>query len=334
MTSENLINAMAFNCANHSREALVFTNASRDGLLLSPDSSSCFVITSDAGGGRITKLSNDTCHTTHLSLNDIGKRYFNLPQPSAQDILPYLVTPEMEVERIFNSLRYKYLLAVLLSNVPDPKTHLHYSYNKAFQSLAGLTVYQGNPPVRKPNDDFWREAGFTAKAKDLDWQKEQVELKRILTLLKIISRKSLSRVYAELIAIKPGFHELYLHKDYFDPDTIPTGTSPRDLVFRMLRNKEDLSSLMLSKLPQEMNKRNYFGYAPCNVTEGPFVFRKSIDVSYFDEIRRIRTKRQIRALKDKFHILDYYRHDLSTQGKLEKFLELAEPFCRYPAVFP
>lgn len=210
--------------------------------------------------------------------------------------------------------------------------YVHYSCNKAFQTLAGLKVYQGNPPFRKDNEAFWQEAGFSVQAKEQNWQKEQDELKKALTLLKVVTPKPVTQAYAELIAIKPGFHELYLHDDYFEADTIPTGTSPRDQVFRMLRNKEELSSLTIDKFPQEMNKRNYFGYAPCNVTEGPFVFRKSLDVSYFDEIRRIRTKKQIRTLKDKFHILDYYRHDLSTQDKLEKLLEQAEPFCRYPAV--
>ncbi|TSK06621.1 MAG: hypothetical protein FPO08_08145 [Geobacter sp.] len=334
MTVAKLIDTITFNNSKCAEKALVFTNLPRDGLLVSPGSSSCLVATYDADEWHITKVNNETRHETRLSLSDIGKRYFNLAQPSAQGLLPHLVTPEMEVERIFNSLRYKYLRAIHLSKVPNPKAYLHYSYNKAFQALAGLKVYQGNPPVRKANDDFWREAGFTAEAKDLDWQKEQEELKRILTLLKIISRKSMSRVYAELIAIKPGFHELYLHRDYFHAETIPTGISPRDQVFRMLRNKEELSSLALHKFPQEMNKRNYFGYAPCNVTEGPFVFRKSNNVSYFDEIRRIRTKRQIGTLKDKFHILDYSRHDLSTQEKLGNFLELAKPFCRYPAVSP
>lgn len=332
MTVAKLIEALTSNSHKSAAKTLIFTNLPRDGLLVCPGCSSCVVVMYDAGEWHVTKVNNETRQETRLSLTDIGKQYFNLAQPSAQDMSPYVVTPEMEVERIFNSLRFKYLRAVHLSKVSNPKRYLHYSFNKAFQSIAGLKVYQGNPPVRKANDDFWREAGFTAEAKELDWQKEQEELKRVLTLLKMISRKSLSRVYAELIAIKPGFHELYLHRDYFHADAVPTGISPRDQVFRMLRNKEELSSLALDKFPPEMNKRNYFGYAPCNVTEGPFVFRKSLDVSYFDELRRIRTKRQIRTLKDNFHILDYYRHDLSTQDKLEKFLELAEPFCRYPAV--
>jgi len=331
MTAE-LFSAMIFNRSEYAGKALVFTNKPRDGLLLSSGSSSCLIVMVD--DWHIAKVTDGKCRKSELSLGEIGKKYFNLSNPSDQDMLSYLVTPEMEVERIFNSLRYKYLLALHLSKVPNPQAYLHYSYNKAFQALAGLKVYQGNPPVRKANDGFWQEAGFSAKAKDLDWQKEQEELKRIMTLLKIIKPKSLSRVYAELIAIKPGFHELFLHRDYFDADTIPTGTSPRDQVFGMLRNKVGLSSLTLDEFPKEMNKRAYFGYAPCNVTEGPFVFRKSLDVSYFDEIRRIRTKRQIRTLKDKFHILDYRRHDLSTQAKLEKFLELAEPFCRFPAVRP
>lgn len=265
------------------------------------------------------------------SLDELARIHYDSCE---QAVLQYLVTPEMEIERIFNSLRCKYLQAVHLSKVANPETFLHFSFNKAFQALAGLNVYQGNPPIRKANEDFWQEAGFTVEARDLNWQKEQEELKAILSLLKVISPRPLTGIYAELIAIKPGFHEIYLHDDYFDADSIPTGASPRDQVFRMLRNKEVLSSLTLDKFPKEINKRDYFGYAPCNVTEGPFVSRKRFDISCFDEIRHIRCKNQISGMHDKFHILDYYSHDLSTQDKLERFLELAEPFCRYPAVTP
>jgi hypothetical protein len=101
------------------------------------------------------------------------------------------------------------------------------------------------------------------------------------------------------------------------------------MVFRMLRNKEELSALKLQGLPAEINKNNYISYAPCSVTEGPFVFRKNLSVSYYDELRRITAKEQLHELNDKFHILDYYTHDLSTRNKLGTFLEKARPFCKF-----
>lgn len=311
---------------------LVLANQNRDGLFQLPISNSHVVVVFNQDGDfQLREVSCTTNRGLDFTLREVGHRYLNLDSDS---ISRFLVTPEMEVERIFNTIRFRYLKAVRLSSFTNPKKYLHYRFNKAFQALAGLKVYQGNASVRKDNDTFWQEAGFTADAREQNWQKDRDELESVLKLLKVVTPKPVTRAYAELLAIKPGFHELFLHGDYFDAHTIPTGTSPRDQVFRMLRNKVELSSLTLDEFPKEINKRAYFGYAPCNVTEGPFVFRKSLDVSYFDEIRRIRTKRQIRTLKDKFHILDYYRHDLSTQDKLERFLELAEPFCRYPAVTP
>jgi hypothetical protein len=70
------------------------------------------------------------------------------------------------------------------------------------------------------------------------------------------------------------------------------------MVFRMLRNKEELSALKLQGLPAEINKNNYISYAPCSVTEGPFVFRKNLSVSYYDELRRITAKEQLHELND------------------------------------
>lgn len=311
-------------------KSLFLANKDRNGLFMLPNISTHIVIKLHENG---EVLVSDTygCRQPSASLSDIGRRYLHMNAPSENEMLGYLVLPEMEVERIFNAVRFKYLRAIHLSNIKNPADYINSAYNRAFQALSGLVVYQGNPIRRKENDAFWQEAGFSAEAKDQDWQKEQYELHSILTSLKRISFKPVTRVYAELIAIKPGFHELYLHDDYFDDEMICTGKSPREMVFRMLKCKEELTSLLLDRFPLEMNKRSYYGYAPCQVTEGPFVFRKGLGVSYFDEIRRIKTRKQIHALTEKFHILDYYNHDISTQQKLGKFLELAEHFCRYIA---
>ena len=100
-------------------------------------------------------------------------------------------------------------------------------------------------------------------------------------------------------------------------------------MFRLLRNKGKMSSFEINRLPTEINKNNYISYAPCNVTEGPFVFRKSLSVSYYDEIRRVTSQDQICELNGKFHILDYHNHDLSTHDKLGKFLEIAKLFRNF-----
>ncbi len=309
---------------------LLLTNIKRDGLFILPDSSSYLLIQMNQNGDHvISELTQNACRQIHISLRGVGERYLNLKGPEPNTIMKYLVTPEMEVERIFNCLRFKYLNAIYLSNFQNPQQFITYKYNKAFQTLSGLTIYQGNPPQRRVNDSYWQDAGFTIETRDQNWQKEHHNMQRIIAILKRISSQSLSRLYAELIAIKPGFHELYVHHNYFERSTIPRGKSTRDEVFRLLRNIGDISALSLDRLPAEINKNNYISYAPCNVTEGPFVCRKRPSVSYVSEIRRITSITQLPELEDNFHILDYYSRDLSTRDKLAEFLQLAKPFCTF-----
>jgi len=308
-------------------KTLLLANRDRNGLFSLPDKSA-HILLRFGENGELLVADTFGCQHPNVTLRDIGQHYLHLEDPSIDELLSYLVTPEMEVERIFNAVRFKYLRAIHLSNIKNPPSYLNCTYNKAFQALAGVVVYQGNAIRRKENDAFWQEAGFTVEAKEQNWQKERDELKSILTVLKRITFKPVTRVYAELIAIKPGFHELYLHDDYFTAEQSP-GNSPRDRVFQMLRGNGELASLSMNMFPSEMNKRSFFGYAPCHVTEGPFVFRKSLAVSYYDEIRRITSKKQLRRLKDKFHILAYDDVDISTHERLGVFLETAKTFCSY-----
>jgi hypothetical protein len=260
-----------------------------------------------------------------IKLEEIGQKYLYLNNPSSDEVFNYLVLPEMEIERIFNNLRYKYLSAISISKLTPPNRFLRAEFNKAYQALAGHKVYQGNTKNRVTNDHFWRDAGFSHESKEqIDWEKDRNDLQHILGLSKAIYAKSLPQFYAELIAIKPGFHELWLHPDYFE--SVPDGNKPREHVFRILRGYGTLSELALDKLPHEINKSDYFSYASCQVTEGPFVFRKRINVSYLDEIRKIRSKEQLERLYEKFNILDYYNKNLSSLDKLKRLLKNAEFF--------
>ncbi len=53
--------------------------------------------------------SNFRSEPLNMSLDEIGLNYLKLNNSSTQEVLKYFVTPEMEIERIFNNLRYKYL---------------------------------------------------------------------------------------------------------------------------------------------------------------------------------------------------------------------------------
>lgn len=246
-----------------------------------------------------------------ISLQQLGEQYLKLRNPAAQQILKYLILPEMEVERIFNCVRYNYLTAVYLSNFKNPRDYFNAKYNRAFQSLAGLEVTQTPGVVPKDNDSFWRDAGFSQKAKELDWDKELRELKRILGILKI---KAIGfdyfTLYKELIAIKPGVHELLIHHDYFEK--IPSGDTLRDSVFRMLRGGDYSGPEYLDELPVDMDFIQYYRYAPCHVTEGPFISRKKCDgMSCFKEISKIDLPCKVEQLNDTFYVYNYFRLDVN-----------------------
>ena len=68
-----------------------------------------------------------------LSLREIGIGFLGLNDPSDSQMLQYLVIPEMEVERIFNNMRYKYLQAIDLAGFSNPDKYISAGYNKAFQ---------------------------------------------------------------------------------------------------------------------------------------------------------------------------------------------------------
>lgn len=108
--------------------------------------------------------------------------------------------------------------------------------------------------------------------------------------------------------------------------------NPRSIVFRLLRHIDDseINEINnLERLPSDINGKSYFTYASCNVTEGPFVSCKSSEISYYDEIRAIKTKQDLEKLEDKFFILDYYHKNIDSKEKLKEVLLEAEKFRRF-----
>ena len=143
------------------------------------------------------------------------------------------------------------------------------------------------------------------------------------------------KIYKELIAIKPGFHELFIHDNYFDQNenfrtNFNDNDKDRDKVFKLLRGYGEIKTFRLKNLkPYEINRMRYFSYAPCNITEGPFVFRKNLTVSYFDEIRKIKEKKNLYKLEENFHIYDYFRKKPCSPNELEIILNETEKFKYY-----
>ncbi|MCX6158005.1 MAG: hypothetical protein NTY74_08525 [Ignavibacteriae bacterium] len=266
------------------------------------------------------------------SLIEVGEILLNLENSTVDKVLKYLITPAMEIERIFNTTRYKYLQSIYDSEIEEPSKLISSDCNNAFQALAGIKVYQGNTKTRKANDEFWEEKGFTSEAKN-SFETEINDLDFIILYLRNLKLHNFNNIYAELIAIKPGFHEIYIHTNYFDENdkfkTKPKADdNPRDKVFKLLRGYGEISDITLEKLkPHEINRKNYLTYSSCSITEGPFVFRKKLGISYYDEIRKINDVKDKQSLEDNFDIYNYKKP--FTLEELENILKETERFKKY-----
>jgi len=286
------------------------------------------VMTSPDGKLTVKKVDQSIRKTIveDMSLRRIGIEFLGLNNPSVPQMLKCLVIPEMEVERIFNNMRYKYLQAIDLAGFSNPDKYISADYNKAFQALAGKTIYQGNTSDRKENDLFYEDAGFTDEVRDeLELNIEGDEMTFILHYIRYSEQNDYARIYAELIAIKPGFHELMVHDDYFDESSYPAPDGVRSQVFRMLRGIGELLDLELDGLPRDINTKSYFTYGSCNVTEGPFVYRKSVSTSYYEELQKIRSRSDIDRLNNNFHFLNYY-NSIKTTDEFKNLLDRADKF--------
>lgn len=317
-------------------QLLLLSNKNRDGLYKTTDDEIVQLKIDSKGLLQCNFIKNGRPKSQNYSLRKIGIDFLGKKDPSVESVLKYLIKPEMEIERIFNNLRFKYLQSILISNLKKPSEKISADFNKAFQSLAGITIYQGNTSNRVDNDDFWKSAGFTKEVKDIISFEEDVKnLNFIIEYLRKLDVKNYNQIYSELIAIKPGFHEIYIHGNYFESNE-PSRKEPanndsdRAMVFKLLRGFGDVDVISLNKLnPHEINRKNYFSYASCNVTEGPFVFRKKIRISYFNEIKKIHQKEELKNLSENFHILDYYHKKPTTIEELENILIQAEQFKKY-----
>ena len=315
---------------------LLLINKTKDGLLKTNNNEIVELKFGFNGTLQCFFIGGKTKEAKELSLRKIGIDFLKFKDPPVYKVLKYLIKPEMEVERIFNKIRFKYLQSILLSNFKEPYRLINANFNKAFQSFAGIKIYQGNVSNRKGNDWFWEDAGFTRRAKEkIDFMKEFKELDLIISYLRSLNKINFNKIYAELIAIKPGFHELFIHDNYFDHNdnfrtNINDNDKDRDKVFKLLRGYGKIENINLKNLkPSEINRMKYFSYAPCNITEGPFVFRKNLTVSYLNEIKRIKEKKDLYKIEENFHIYDYFRKKPSSLNDLKIILSETEKFKYY-----
>lgn len=306
-------------------KTLLLSNRFKDSLFRT-NSSSRIEFTFDMAGKLSIQIVSASTKREKIDIpfSEVGKEYLDNCNISSKEILGYLVLPEMEIERIFNSLRYNYLMSIYKSGCELSKEFSNY---RAFQALANLKVYQGNTKERKDND-YWLPVGLKRTPEESDnFKAEKTNLDFILKYLRTRKYDNFNKIYAELIAIKPGFHEIQVHSKYFEE--IPRGKGIRDQVFRSLRGLACLEDMKLDDLPREINRLSYLKYASCNITEGPFVFRKDLSISYFDELSKIKTAKEINNLEEKFFILNYKYDNIKNKEALRELLNRAKIFKYY-----
>jgi hypothetical protein len=150
----------------------------------------------------------------------------------------------------------------------------------------------------------------------------------VLDYIRRFFRNGIEDIYRELIAIKPGFHELWVHKDYFNSK--PGGDKPRDIVFKELRGCAEPKTFNFDKFPAEINCQSYLTYASCSITERPFVFRKLVNTKYYNELRKIDSFNVLESLIKLFHIYSYHKKEINSPSKLMKVLKLnlSKDICR------
>lgn len=330
----NYSKTIAKNHREYTGKKLLLANKDRDGLFR--DNGSCVEVEIKRNGDLSTCRFQKNGKRENLtdSLRKIGQDKLGLKDPSVKQMLKYLVIPEMEIERIFNSLRYKYLFS-LENGDYEPQDYITSDCNNLFKALIGRS-FRG---IKKENlhlkhKKIFKGEGFSSDIK-INIDEEERALDFIIQYIrnnyfnsKDCPLKEKQRIYRELIAIKPGFHEVFMdmqnghgHKNGLKSQK----NCRRNIVFKMIHNIYKTSRKFdLSRVNNEINVYRYLTYAPCNITEGPFTYRKNICVSYFKELNKASLKND---LKDNFMILDYWDKNINTNKKLDKFLGKAKKFC-------
>lgn len=243
-----------------------------------------------------------------MSLSELSARYLESEEPT--EILKYMVSPFKEVERVLNALRVSYLLAVQHGR-RNPQEYASAEFNALFKVLAGFPLRNDPKGIRARK--LALAEGFNVDALPLmDVSREKQEMKVILKYLFDVFSSDLQGMYRELIAIKPGFHEIWADNNWADDGHIEgLRESPykdrRSQVLREIHGLIDPAPhLDLTNITYEVNIPAFMTYAPCNSTEGPFVYRKRNDVSCYQLLR----DREKINLSDHFLIYDYWGKDI------------------------
>jgi len=326
-------------------------NADKSGLYrIIGNNAAIEIVVHPDGNLKVDTVSDNSIETRlsdNISLRTLGE-LLGFKDPSVEKMLKYLVRPEMEVERIFNCLRFKYLSSLFDGSKP-PQAYMSSEYNDLFKALI-----HGNFRGTKKGDlpakwnSILKKSGFPENT-SIDVSKEKSELKFMLAGArdKISRYATRDSIYMDTIAIKPGFHEAWCHDRNKMPaefekqeNDLKPGKklSRRDIALMRLHGYFKLDSdlgfagpsLSYGSIGNELNAHSFLTYASCNITEGPFVSRTDLFTSYFNEINSVQSKGLDRSeLEKKFFVLDYCFTHIDSKEQLAEFLKKAKAFTKF-----
>lgn len=268
------------------------------------------------------------------SLRKIGIILLRMTDPTVRQVLGYLVLPEVEVERIFNSLRFKYLSVLLKTDSRyKPYEYITSDCNDFFKALIGRVPRGTAKRSKSGKIASILSDNCVPKGTHIRYDKEYTDLAFILKYLLNCSPRKKSAVYRELISIKPGFHEVFMDKVHQFEHRVDLQDSKkkdrRSSVLRMIHRLPDKQKENWPDIAHEINARTYITYATCNITEGPFIYRRFLDQSYFTALHRMPKGATVSNFNRDFAFLDYKRC-IPSKVALTNLLCTASTFLVYP----
>jgi len=284
------------------------------------------------------------------SLRDLGRQVFGWDDPSVPTVLRRLVTPEMEIERLLNCYRHKYLLCLDSRGKSRAwvAERLSAAWNDLYLVLIGATLR--NDPGGRRGRALLRESGFDPDDLSHDFEQEKSQLKQMKDLLLKAARpnsQARGETYRELIAMKPGFHELWYrpgdHRTYNEEllDRVrgtrtKSGRVPADVrrckVLLSFHGSMESQKIDLATVGNELG--SFWRFSPCHATEGPCFLRRSARLPLRSLLLQIAQEASLQddgqpALKKGCLVYDYRAKLCDGRSSLRSVLKQTEKFTRH-----
>jgi hypothetical protein len=293
------------------------------------------------------------------SLAALG-RLLNQKEASVAQMLRRLVSPEMELERIFNAYRHEYVRCLFedeQGEIPRGKHphrgwalgRLYADFNHLFAALSGITSLYKKPP--EYIDEVLAANNF-AKSYRNRFGPINSDLDALLRCVRHLVSQGFGEkykrdLYREFIAVKPGIHEVWMDLAYRSADqphraihqhALKKRTPPTEQRLRVLAGIHGLQDTPITWKDRcfstEIKVTSFRTFAACAVTEGPCHVRKSIAVRLFDvlaETSKLRDTDRVgsrAAIRNRCLVFDF-RRELEDCAEVVDVLDQMRRFCTH-----